>query len=73
VGLALERIDGVQIKERAELIGAYTVVVGAQQFLVRVSEDPAGSRVSASDAASQPANSSEASRVLGELKSRLGG
>lgn len=73
VGLALERIDGVEIKERAELIGAYTVLVGTQQFLVRVSEDPAGSRVSASDAASQPANSNEASRVLGELKSRLGG
>jgi uncharacterized lipoprotein len=73
VGLALERIDGVEIKDRAELISAYTVVAGGQQFLLRISEDSAGSRVSASDSNSRPVTSSEAARVLGELKTRLGG
>ena len=73
LGLALERMDGVEIKERAQLINAYTVVVGGQQILLRVSEDASGSRVAALDGDSRPVSTVEAARVLGELKSRLGG
>lgn len=71
VGVALERIDGVSIGERAEVAGAYNVTYRGESFLVRVGEDGSQSRVSAVSAEGREATSAAATHLLGQLKQRL--
>ncbi|HET6603216.1 MAG TPA: hypothetical protein VFG21_03230 [Xanthomonadaceae bacterium] len=73
LGIALERIDGVSVQERAELLGVYTVSYQGSEFLVRVQAEREGSRVTAVDAQGRAATSGAATSLLGVLKQRLGG
>jgi len=72
VGLALERVDGVVIAERAQALSAYNVKFGGEEFLLRVVGTGNGSRVEAVGSDGQPRNEGAAARLLGTLKSRLG-
>lgn len=71
VGLALERIEGVSVGERAELAGAYNVSYRGESFLLRVGEDGAQSRVSAVAADGREATGAGATALLGLLRQRL--
>jgi uncharacterized lipoprotein len=71
VGVALERIDGVSISERAEVAGAYNVGYQGESFLVRVGEEGGQSRVSAVSADGREATSAVATGLLGQLRQRL--
>jgi uncharacterized lipoprotein len=72
LGLALERIDGVEVLERARLLSAYNVRYQGETFLVRVSAEGDGSRVSATGQDGRDLGSAEATRLLGLLRQRLG-
>ena len=71
VGLALERIEGVSVSERAEVAGAYNVSYRGESFLLRVGEDGAQSRVSAVAADGREATGAGATALLGLLRQRL--
>ncbi len=71
VGVALERIEGVSVGERAELAGAYNVSYRGESFLLRVGEDGAQSRVSAVAADGREATGAGATALLGLLRQRL--
>ncbi len=71
VGVALERIEGVSISERAEIAGAYNVGYQGESFLVRVGEDGSQSRVSAVSADGREATTAAATGLLGQLRQRL--
>lgn len=72
VGLALERIDGVVVVDRATALSAYNVRFDGQEFLIRIVASGAGSRIEAVDAGGGIVTSSAAARVLGALRARLG-
>lgn len=72
VGLALNRLEGVVVVDRAEALSAYNVRFEGQEFLVRVVADGQKSRVEAVDAAGSVLNQGPAGKVLGMLKARLG-
>ena len=71
VGVALERIEGVAVGERAELAGAYNVSYRGESFLVRVGEEGSQSRVSAIAPDGREATGSAAVSLLGQLRDRL--
>jgi uncharacterized lipoprotein len=71
VGLALERIDGVEIAERAQLLAAYNVRFRGESFLVRVSAEADGSRISANTQDGSAASGAAADALLGLLRQRL--
>jgi uncharacterized lipoprotein len=71
VGLALERIDGVEIRERVELVGAYNVNFRGESLLVNIADDGANARVSAVGGDGRESGSAAASALLGELRQRL--
>jgi uncharacterized lipoprotein len=71
VGVALERIEGVTLGERVELVGAYNLSYRGESFLVRVAEAGEGTRISAVAADGSEANSAAASALLGVLRQRL--
>ncbi|MGY6517853.1 MAG: hypothetical protein ACXIUZ_03985 [Lysobacteraceae bacterium] len=73
VGLALERIEGVTITNRAQLLSSFEVSYGGESFLVQVR--PAGDRnatVTAVTASGQSIGSGPAAELLGLLRQRLG-
>lgn len=72
VGVALERIEGVTIADRAQLLSAYGVRYQGEEFLIRVSADGEQSRVHATTADGRDAGSAAAGKLLGLLKQRLG-
>lgn len=72
LGLALERVDGVEISERAQALSAYNVKYAGEEFLVRVTAAGEASRIEAVGANGQVRNDGAAGRLLGALKSRLG-
>lgn len=72
VGVALERIEGVTIADRAQLLSAYGVRYQGEEFLIRVSADGDKSRVHATTADGANASSAAAGKLLGLLKQRLG-
>jgi len=72
VGLALDRIDGVAVTDRAQLLNAYGVTFDGESFLIRVSADGTGSRISATSADGRESTTAAATRLLGLLKARLG-
>jgi uncharacterized lipoprotein len=71
VGLALERIDGVTIVDRAQLLSAYNVRYQGEDLLIRVSADGSNSQVSAVGADGAPVTTAAAARLLGLLRARL--
>ena len=71
VGLALERIDGVEIRERVELVGAYDVTYRGERLLVNVAAEGAGARVSAAASEGGSGGGSAMGALLGELRQRL--
>lgn len=73
VGLALERIDGVAITNRAQLLGSYEVQYRGESFLVRVQQGQGeSSTVNAVNAAGQSVGTGAATALLGLLRQRLG-
>lgn len=72
VGLALARIDGASISERAELLSVYTVSYRGESFLLRVQEASGGSKVSAVSQDGTPLTGGAAAALLGALRQRLG-
>ena len=73
VGTALEGVEGVTIASRAQLLGSFDVTYQGASFLVRVAETSSGVYVSAVDPRGLPANGPEATRLMAELKNKLGG
>ena len=72
LGLALDRIDGATIEERAELLSVYTVRYQGETFLLRVQEGSGGSRVSAVSAEGTELSGGASAALLGALRQRLG-
>jgi uncharacterized lipoprotein len=72
LGVALERIDGVTIDSRAELLSVYNVTFQGSSFLVKVAPEGEGSRISTVDAAGQDVTGGAAGLLLARLKDRLG-
>lgn len=73
VGDALGTVDGLNIASRAQLLGSFDVTYQGASFLVRVAETSSGVYVSAVDPRGLPANGPEATRLMAELKNKLGG
>jgi hypothetical protein len=71
IGIALGRINGVTINNRAEALRSYEVAYGGQVFLVAVQADGGISNVSALGADGQMLASGPATELLGLLRSRL--
>jgi uncharacterized lipoprotein len=71
VGVALERIDGVSITDRAEVLSVYNVSYDGQAFLVKVAADGDASRISALDAEGKALTTGSAARLLALLRERL--
>jgi uncharacterized lipoprotein len=71
VGLALERIEGVTIVDRAQLLSAYNVRYQGEDLLIRVAADGSNSQISAVTADGTAATSAAAGRLLGLLRARL--
>lgn len=72
VGLALERIDGVQIDDRAELLSVYNVSYRGASFLVQVQPDGANAKIVAVDGDGRSIGEGPAVELLGLLRQRLG-
>lgn len=72
VGIALERIEGVSISERSQLLGVYTVSYEGETFLVRVSPEGQGARVAAATSDGREINAGAGAKLLGLLRQRLG-
>ncbi len=72
VGIALDRIEGVSISERSQLLGVYTVSYEGETFLIRVSPEGQGARVAAATTEGREINSGAGAKLLGLLRQRLG-
>lgn len=73
VGQVLERIDGLQIASRAQLLGSYDVAYQGSNFLVRIVSVEAGAYVSAVDPRGLPATGDAPTAVMAQLKAGLEG
>lgn len=73
VGDALGGIEGVNIASRAQLLGTYDIAYEGANFLVRVVGVEAGAYVSAVDPRGLPATGEAATKLMAELKVKLGG
>lgn len=73
VGEALAAIPGVTIASKAQLLGAYDISYEGASFLVRVSAKGEGSAVSAVDPRGMPATGAAPTKLMAELKAKLGG
>lgn len=71
LGLALGRIDGVEIVESAQLLGAYNVRYEGQTFLVRAQAEGGNARVTAVGAEGRALSGGASARLLGILRQRL--
>lgn len=72
IGLALGKIDGVQVDERAQLLNSYSVRYLGQVFLIRAEQAGEQVRVVALGSDGRPLSGGAAAQLLGLLKARLG-
>lgn len=72
LGLALQRIEGVEVTQSAQSLGAYNVRFEGEEFLVRVVQAGEASRVEAVGPNGAVINSGAAGNLLGQLRARLG-
>lgn len=72
LGLALERVEGVTIDDRAQLLSVYNVSFEGESFLVKVAAEGETSRVSTVSAEGGEVTTGAAGKLLALLKSRLG-
>lgn len=72
VGLALERVEGVTIDDRAQLLSVYNITFEGESFLVKVAAEGEASRVSTLSAEGSEITTGAAGKLLALLKSRLG-
>lgn len=72
LGLALERIDGVEVTGSAQALGAYNVRYEGEDFLVRVVEAGGSVRIEAVGGNGAVINTGAAGKLLGLLLQRLG-
>ena len=73
VGDALAAIEGVSIASKAQILGTYDVSYEGSNFLVRVTQVPAGVYVSAIDPRGTPATAEAPVKLIAALKGALGG
>jgi len=73
VGDALAAVPGVRIASKAEILGTYDVDYMDSKFLIRVSRAGSGTWVSAVDPRGLPPTGEAASKLVGTLKTALGG
>ena len=71
VGLALERIDGVTIGERAEVLSVYNVTFEGESFLVKLAAEGEGTRISAVSQDGSELTTGAAGKLLAQLRMRL--
>lgn len=71
LGLALERIDGVTIDDRAELLSVYNVTFGGESFLVKLAPSGSSSRISTVSRDGAELTTGAAGRLLALLRHRL--
>lgn len=72
LGLALQRIEGVEVRGKADALGAYNVRFEGEVFLVRVVEVADGMRIEAVGGNGAVLNGGSAGKLLGLLRQRLG-
>lgn len=72
LGLALQRIEGVEVTQSAQSLGAYNVRFEGEEFLVRVVQAGEASRVEAVGPNGAVINVGAAGNLLGQLRARLG-
>lgn len=72
LGLALERLEGVEVTGSAQALGAFNVRFEGEDFLIRVVESGGVTRIEAVGANGAVINSGPAGRLLGMLRQRLG-
>lgn len=72
VGVALERIEGVTIVNRAQMLGSYELQYQGESFLLRVQSQGERSTVSAVSASGQAVSTGPATELMGLLRQRLG-
>lgn len=71
VGIALDRIDGVNVKERSQLLTVYTVEYDGQTVLVRIAAHGDGARVSVANTEGVEISSGPGAALLVLLQQRL--
>ncbi len=71
LGVALARVEGVEITERAQLLNAYNVSYEGQSFLVRAQVEGESTRVSAVGGDGVALSGGAAGRLLAILRLRL--
>ncbi len=71
LGLALKRIDGVNVQNTAAALKTYDVGFDGASFLLRVDTTGSGSRISALGADGRADNSAASASLMAQLKSRL--
>jgi uncharacterized lipoprotein len=72
LGLALQRIEGVEVLQAAQSLNAYNVRYQGEEFLVRVVASGDSSRIEAVGANGAVVNVGAAGNLLGQLRARLG-
>ena len=72
LGLALAKIEGVTVGDRAQLLNSYEVTYGGEAMLVRAEAVGEQTRVVALGANGQPLTSGPGAQLLALLKRRLG-
>lgn len=72
LGLALAKVEGVTVDERAQLLNSYSVTYRGTTMLLRAETAGEGTRVVALGADGRPLTSGPATELLALLKARLG-
>lgn len=72
IGVALGKIEGVSVDDRAQLLNSYGVSYQGSVMLIRAEAAGGGTRVVALGADGRPLTSAAARQLLGLLKARLG-
>ncbi len=72
IGLALDRIEGVEVVSASRLLGSHEVRYQGQGFLIRAQAEGETTRVSAVSTDGRPLTGGAAGQLLGLLRQRLG-